>query len=149
MFRATLALGLTSFGGLVAHLGYFGFTLPSALAMFAFALLAPAMHGPALAAVLHGLKLVAVAVVAQAVWSMAQTLCPDRPRTALALVAAVLMLVAGGPGVQILALALGAAAATLARSTSRGRQRASRPRASRRWSAGEAPPFLTWCCPGG
>ena len=166
VLRVTLGLGLTSFGGPVAHLGYFertyvrqrrwlsaeeyaglvalcqmlpgpassqagvlvglrragwtgalaawaGFTLPSALAMFAFALLAPAMQGPLVAAVLHGLQLVAVAVVAQAVWSMAQTLCPDRPRAALALGAACLMLAAGGPGVQVLALALGATGGVL------------------------------------
>ncbi len=166
VFRVTLALGLTSFGGPIAHLGYFerayvrdrrwlsadeyaglvvlcqmlpgpassqvgflvglrragwagalaawaGFTLPSALAMFAFALLAPTMQGPAVAGVLHGLQLVAVAVVAQAVWSMAQKLCPDRRRAALALIAAALMLVAGGPGVQILALVVGAAGGVL------------------------------------
>ena len=63
--------------------------------------------------VLHGLQLVAVAVVAQAVWSMARTLCPDRRRTALALLAAVLLLVAGGPVVQIAALLLGAAGGAL------------------------------------
>ncbi len=161
VFRAALGLGLTSFGGPIAHLGYFerayvrdrqwlsadeyaglvalcqmlpgpassqvgllvglrragwtgalaawiGFTLPSALALFAFALLAPRMQGPILDGVLHGLQLVAVAVVAQAVWSMAQKLCPDRRRAALALAAAALMLVAGGSGVQVLALVIGA-----------------------------------------
>jgi chromate transporter len=161
VFRVTLGLGLTSFGGPIAHLGYFerayvrklqwlsadeyaglvalcqllpgpassqvgllvglrragwagalaawaGFTLPSAVVLFAFALLAPRMQGPALSAVLHGLQLVAVAVVAQAVWSMAQKLCPDRRRAGLALAAAALMLVAGSAGVQILALMGGA-----------------------------------------
>jgi chromate transporter len=161
VLRVTLGLGLTSFGGPIAHLGYFerayvrerhwlsaedyaglvalcqmlpgpassqvgllvglrragwagalaawvGFTLPSAILLFAFALLAPRMQGSVLAAVLHGLQLVAVAVVAQAVWSMAQKLCPDRRRAGLALAAASLMLVAGGAAVQVLALVVGA-----------------------------------------
>ena len=156
-----LRLGLTSFGGPIAHLGYFertyvrqrqwlspdeyaglvalcqmvpgpatsqtgyliglrragwsgafaawaGFTLPSAIVMFAFALLAPHLEGAAINAVLHGLKLVAVAVVAQAVWSMARNLCPDRPRAALALVAAALLLVVSGSFMQIAALLIGA-----------------------------------------
>ena len=72
--------------------------------MFAFALLAPHLEGPATNAVLHGLKLVAVAVVAQAVWSMARNLCPDRPRAALALLTAALLLVISGSFVQITAL---------------------------------------------
>jgi len=161
VFLVALRLGLTSFGGPIAHLGYFertyvrerqwltadeygglvalcqmvpgpassqvgyliglrragwggafaawaGFTLPSALAMFAFALLAPHLEGPTTNAVLHGLKLVAVAVVAQAVWSMARNLCPDRPRAALALLAAASLLVFSGSFVQIAALLIGA-----------------------------------------
>ncbi len=90
-----------------------GFTLPSALVMFAFALLAPHLEGPMTAAVLHGLKLVAVAVVAQAVWSMARNLCPDRTRAALALLAAALLLTWGGALVQIAALAGGAVGGAL------------------------------------
>ncbi len=166
VFRVSLGLGLTSFGGPIAHLGYFerayvrqrgwlsadeyagivalcqmlpgpassqvgllvglrragwaggaaawtGFTLPSAFALFVFAMLAPALQGRVLSAILHGLQLVAVAVVAQAVWSMAQKLCPDRRRAALALTAAALMLVAGGAGVQILALVIGAVGGVL------------------------------------
>ena len=162
VFRVALGLGLTSFGGPIAHLGYFerayvrnrqwltadeyagfmalsqlmpgptssqvgllvglrragwlgawaawiGFTAPSALLMGAFALFAPRMQGPVLDAVVHGLKLVAVAVVAQAVWSMAQRLCPDRQRTAIGLVAAVLLLAIGGVTMQVAALVLGAA----------------------------------------
>lgn len=135
-----LRLGLTSFGGPVAHLGYFreeyvvrrrwlpepayadlvalcqflpgpassqvgiavgilraglpgglaawlGFTLPSALLLVAFA---HGVRGLDLGAAgwLHGLKVVAVAVVAQAVWGMARTLCPDRPRATLAVLGA-------------------------------------------------------------
>ncbi len=131
VFVAALRLGLSSFGGPIAHLGYFertyvrqrrwlspgefagfvavcqllpgptssqvgfligrrragwlgaaaawvGFTLPSAVLMYAFAVLAPRAAGPWMQAALHGLLLTAVAVVAQAVWSMARTLCPDR-----------------------------------------------------------------------
>ncbi len=161
VFWVALRLGLTSFGGPIAHLGYYertyvrqrrwlspeeyaglvalcqmvpgpassqvgyliglrragwggafaawaGFTLPSAIVMFGFALLAPRLEGPTTDAVLHGLKLVAVAVVAQAVWSMGRNLCPDRARAGLALVAAVLLLVVSGPVIQIAALLIGA-----------------------------------------
>jgi chromate transporter len=161
VFRVALGLGLTSFGGPIAHLGYFertyvrerrwvtsdeyagivalcqmlpgpassqvgflvglkragwmgalaawaGFTLPSAILMFAFAMLAPGLHGPRTDAVLHGLRIVAVAVVAQAVWSMAQRLCPDRPRAALALGAAVVLLIVGGTVAQVGVLVGGA-----------------------------------------
>lgn len=140
-----LRLGLTSFGGPVAHLGYFrtefverrrwmdergyadlvalcqflpgpassqvgmavglaragvpgslaawvGFTLPSALLLIGFAL-ALAQRGQWLeSGVLQGLKVAAVAVVAQAVWGMAKNLCPDRPRAGLAIAAALLSL---------------------------------------------------------
>jgi chromate transporter len=158
-----LRLGLTSFGGPVAHLGYFreefavrrrwlseeafaslvglcqflpgpassqvgfaiglmragfrgalaawaGFTLPSAVALVLFAYGAGALSGPTGTGVLHGLKLVAVAIVAQAVWSMARTLCPDRERASIALGAALLMLFSTSPAVQIAAIALGAVA---------------------------------------
>lgn len=158
VFAVALELGLTSFGGPIAHIGYFervyvrergwlsaeeftglvalcqmipgpassqlgaliglrragwggalaawlGFTLPSALLMFGFALLASALHGPVAMAVLHGLKLVAVAVVAQAVWSMGRTLCPDAARMAIALGCAMLVVLA--PHVQLVALLIG------------------------------------------
>ncbi|HEX4882195.1 MAG TPA: chromate transporter, partial [Porticoccaceae bacterium] len=141
LFLIFLRLGLTSFGGPIAHLGYFrdefvtrrrwltersyadlvalcqflpgpassqvgmaiglarhgyggalaawaGFTLPSALAMILFAL-GLARHGELVpAGALHGLKIVAVAVVAQAVWGMARSLCPDAPRVTLMALAA-------------------------------------------------------------
>ena len=161
VFRVALVLGLTSFGGPIAHLGYFerayverrrwlsaedyaglvalcqmvpgpassqvgflvglrragwaaafaawlGFTLPSVLIMFAFAWLAPRLAGPLVTAALHGLKLVAVAVVAQAVWSMGLRLCPDLRRAALATAAAALLLLVGGPAMQLLVLLGGA-----------------------------------------
>ena len=106
-------IGLRRAGWGGAFAAWAGFTLPSAIVMFGFALLAPHLEGPTTDAVLHGLKLVAVAVVAQAVWSMARNLCPDRPRAALALLAAALLLVVSGSLVQIAALLLGAAGGAL------------------------------------
>ncbi|MHB8530890.1 MAG: chromate efflux transporter [Caulobacteraceae bacterium] len=161
VFTVALGQGLTSFGGPIAHIGYFerayvqrrrwlsaeeyaglvglcqmipgpassqvgflvglrragwggafaawlGFTLPSALLMFGFAWLSPGLTGPVTQAALHGLKLVAVAVVAQAVWSMGRKLCPDLPRTALAIAAACILLLFAGAVTQLLALAAGA-----------------------------------------
>ncbi|HEY4296472.1 MAG TPA: chromate efflux transporter [Paraburkholderia sp.] len=156
-----LKLGLTCFGGPVAHIGYFrrefverrrwlddetftdlvglcqflpgpassqagfsvgllragwpgglaawcGFTLPSVLLLLAFAAVAPDLGGPVGAGVIHGLKLVAVAVVAQAVWDMARRLCPDRRRAAIALVAVALLSVLTTVYAQLIVIALGA-----------------------------------------
>jgi chromate transporter len=156
-----LRLGLTSFGGPVAHLGYFraelverrrwlddasyadlvalcqflpgpassqvgiavgllragypgalaawiGFTLPSALAMMAFGYGVAAFGDVAGASWLHGLKVAAVAVVAQAVLGMARTLAPDRERATLAVVAAIIVLAVPSSLGQIGAIVLGA-----------------------------------------
>ena len=65
-----------------------GFTLPSAIALVLFAYGAGALIGPVGTGLLHGLKLVAVAIVAQAMWGMARTLCPDKERASIAVVAA-------------------------------------------------------------
>lgn len=145
VFPIFLRLGLTSFGGPVAHLGYFrtefvarrkwldeaafadivalcqflpgpassqtalsigilrgglpgglaawlGFTMPSALAMIAFGYGVGWAGDLSHAAWLHGLKIVAVAVVANAVWGMARNLCPDAMRATIAIAAAVTML---------------------------------------------------------
>ena len=164
VFVAFLKLGLTSFGGPIAHLGYFraefverrkwlsessyadvvalcqflpgpassqvgfalgilrgngllgglaawfAFTMPSAIILFAFALSATAFAGPIAEGVLHGLKLVAVAVVAQAIWGMANSLTPDRERAAIALAAVAIVVFVGGSFGQVGAIALGAAA---------------------------------------
>jgi chromate transporter len=163
VFLAFLKLGLTSFGGPIAHLGYFrdeivlrrrwiseiaygdlvalcqflpgpassqvgfalglwragplgalaawiGFTLPSAAFLIAFAMGAAALDGAFAQGVLHGLKIVAVAVVAQAVWGMAKSLTPDLQRVAIALVAIVLALVLAGSLGQVTAIAAGALA---------------------------------------
>jgi chromate transporter len=154
-------LGLTSFGGPVAHLGYFrtecverrgwlddrayadlvalcqflpgpassqvgiglgyrraglpgavaawlGFTLPSAIALAAFALTVQAVGDVEGAAWLRGLKLVAVAVVAHAVWGMATKLTPDAPRITVALAAAMVALVWTGTLAQVAIIAGGA-----------------------------------------
>ena len=145
VLRVALRLGLTSFGGPIAHLGYFraeyvvrrkwldeksyadlvalcqflpgpassqvgmaigiaraglpgalaawlGFTLPSALLLVAFAFGVNAVGAATAAGWLPGLKVVAVAVVAQAVWGMAKSLCPDRQRATLAIIAAMVTL---------------------------------------------------------
>ena len=94
-------------GGLAAWLG---FTMPSALILLAFALGAAAFTGPLAEGFLHGLKLVAVAVVAQAVWGMTRTLTPDRARAMIALAAIAVVVIVGGSFGQIAAIALGAVA---------------------------------------
>ena len=76
-------------GGLAAWLG---FTLPSAILMTGFAYGIATIGDPGTAGWLQGLKVAAVSVVAQAVWAMGRSLCPDWPRRALALVAAALVL---------------------------------------------------------
>jgi chromate transporter len=88
------AIGLRRAGYLGGLAAWTGFTLPSALVLTLFAYgAAPLAATPIGAGLLHGLKLVAVAIVAQAVWGMARSLAPDRPRASIA-AAAVLIVVA-------------------------------------------------------
>ena len=82
-------------------------TLPSAILMTAFAYGAGELHGPIGSGMLHGLKLVAVAIVAQAVWGMAGTLCPDRARASIACVAAVILLFGDSSIAQIGVILMG------------------------------------------
>src|SRR3990167_9673604 len=166
VFLAFLHLGLTSFGGPVAHLGYFrdafvvrrrwidehayadlvalcqflpgpassqvgigiglakagmpgafaawlAFTLPSAIALALFGYGVVAFQEAIPSGLLHGLKVVAVAVVAQAVWGMARTLCPDAPRVTLAVIAAIATLAAPTPFIQVAIILAGGIAGLL------------------------------------
>jgi len=88
------ALGLLRAGWLGGLAVWLGFTLPSALLMLAFAFGHSIFDSAPGVRVLHGLQLVAVAVVAQAVWTMQRTLAPDRVRTAIAIGATALVLLA-------------------------------------------------------
>lgn len=94
-------------GGLAA---WTGFTLPSAIALVLFAYGAHALGGTTGAGLLHGLKLVAVSIVAQAVWGMARALCPDRQRASIALVATLILLASTASVAQVAAIALGGVA---------------------------------------
>ena len=162
VFRVFLTLGLTAFGGPIAHVGYFrqevvqrrrwldevqfaqllavcqcvpgpassqmglaiglfragwrgavaafvAFTLPSALLMFGVAVLAPRLDHGIGVAVVHGLKLVAVAVVAHGLVGMARQLAPDVPRALIAAAACALMVLIGGAWAPLAAVAAGGA----------------------------------------
>ena len=87
-----IALGLARAGWLGALCAWTGFTLPSAAVLILFALGINQWFALAQSGAVHGLKVVAVAIVAQAVWGMAKTLCPDRLRAGVAIVAALLVL---------------------------------------------------------
>lgn len=102
-----MALGLHRAGLLGAVAAWLAFTLPSALALMAFAYGIAAHPQWADAGWVHGLKLAAVAVVAQAVWGMGRTLCPDRARATLALAVAFAVLAFPGAAVQVLAIIAG------------------------------------------
>lgn len=96
-------------GGLPGALAAsFFFTLPSAVLMILFAYGVMAVGDLQGAGWLHGLKLAAVAVVAQAVWGMRARLCPDRARVLLALAAAALVLFSATALMQVAAIAVGA-----------------------------------------
>jgi chromate transporter len=103
-------LGLMRAGPLGALAAWTGFTLPSAILMTAFAYVATAMTGAIARGAVHGLKLVAVAVVAHAVLGMARTLTPDARRAGIALAAVAIVTFASSSFGQIAAIAVGALA---------------------------------------
>jgi len=102
------ALGLTRAGWLGALAAFFAFTLPSALMLLALAMTATRLESTLALGVLHGLKIVAVAIVAQAVWGMARNLCPDKERATIAVVAVLLLAWAPGAIEMMAAILLGA-----------------------------------------
>jgi chromate transporter len=101
----SIGLMRAGYGGALA--AWLGFTLPSAAALVLFAYGAAALSGAAGTGLLHGLKLVAVAIVAQAVWGMARSLCPDRERASIAVVAALVILFGSASAAQVGAIAFG------------------------------------------
>jgi chromate transporter len=107
------AIGLMRAGYLGGLAAWTGFTLPSAVALVLFAYGAGSLGGPIGSGLLHGLKLVAVAIVAQAVWGMARSLSPDRERASISAVAALIILFSPSSLAQIGAILLGAIAGLL------------------------------------
>jgi chromate transporter len=104
------SIGLMRAGYLGGLAAWTGFTLPSAALLVLFAYGAGALGGPLGTGLLHGLKLVAVAIVAQAVWGMARALCPDRERATMATIAALIVLLGASSVAQIGAILFGAVA---------------------------------------
>ncbi|MBI4321206.1 MAG: chromate efflux transporter [Chloroflexi bacterium] len=100
-----IAIGILRAGLLGGVVAWLGFTLPSAIALVVFAY-GLQLVGVADAGWLHGLKVAAVAVVAQAVWAMARTLAPDRQRVTIAILAAIAALALPTAGVQVLIIVL-------------------------------------------
>jgi chromate transporter len=109
-----MALGLGRAGWLGALAAWVGFTLPSAVALILFAFGVAQWPGLAASGAIHGLKIVAVAVVAQAVMGMARSLCPDRLRAALAVAAMLTVLAVPTALGQVGAIALGGLVGRLA-----------------------------------
>jgi len=101
-----MSLGILRAGVPGALAAWIGFTAPSAVALVIFAYGVESGVGRLQAGVLHGLKIVTVAVVAQAVWSMGHTLCTDRQRLSIALVSAALILASPGALTQLLVIAV-------------------------------------------
>jgi chromate transporter len=104
------SIGLMRGGYLGGVAAWTAFTLPSAILLILFAYGANALQGPIGTGLLHGLKLVAVAIVAQAVWGMARTLAPDRERASIAVIAALIILLSSSSVAQMGAIALGGVA---------------------------------------
>ena len=104
------SLGLMRGGYLGGLAAWIAFTLPSAILLVLFAYGAKFLQGPIGVGLLHGLKLVAAAIVAQAVWGMARTLCPDRERASIAVTVALIILFSSSSVAQVGAIALGGVA---------------------------------------
>jgi len=107
------ALGLLRSGWRGGLAAWVGFTLPSALLMFAFALGDAHLKDAAATRVLHGMQLVAVAVVAQAVLTMRRSLAPDLNRMFIAAAAAATVLFVPVAATNLLAIGLGVASGLL------------------------------------
>jgi chromate transporter len=104
------AIGLHRAGLLGGFAAWLGFTLPSALILFAIGSGVGELTGPAARGFVQGLPVVALPVVAQAVWTMGRILSPDPARLVIASAAAVVALASQGIAGQMIALAMGAAA---------------------------------------
>ncbi len=102
-----IGVGLSRGGLLGALLAWLGFTMPSALVLIVFGYGVVAYQDVVNSGVLHGLKVVAVAVVAQAVWGMARSLCPDARRATMAVIAACAVLAAPTPLMQVGVIVVG------------------------------------------
>ncbi len=107
------ALGIVRAGWLGGLAAWVGFTLPSAVLMLAFAYGHSFLVGDVGNGILHGLQLVAVAVVAQAVLTMRQSLAPDRLRVAFAIIATGVTLFAPPQSATLIAIGGGATAGLL------------------------------------
>jgi chromate transporter len=105
-----IAIGLSRAGYAGALAAWTGFTLPSALALTLFAYGVAGIGDVSRAGWLQGLKIVAVAVVAQAILGMMRSLTPDRVRATMAVIAAAIVVAAPGASGQVAAIALGGAA---------------------------------------
>ena len=102
-----IAIGIRRAGLLGGFAAWLAFTLPSATALILFAYGVQSLGDQTGAGWLHGLKIVAVAVVALALWGMARTLAPDRPRVTIAALAAIALLAAPGIAAQLAVIAGG------------------------------------------
>lgn len=105
-----LALGWKRAGFLGALCAWLGFTLPSAALMLAFAYGIQQLHGFSQSGWVQGLKIAAVAVVAQALWQMARRLCPDAPRAIIAGAATTVLLLVPTAWMQLAVIGGGALA---------------------------------------
>src|ERR1700754_5259365 len=105
--KVGFSIGLMRAGYLGALAAWAAFTLPSAIVLVLFAYGAGALTGPIGTGLLHGLKLTAVAIVAQAVFGMARSLCPDRERASIAVVATLIIFFSTSQVAQVAAIALG------------------------------------------